>query len=790
MFGRFQAADALAVLALAMGVGAGAAGASAAIGYLRRAGPYPTASRLLVISEDTPAAGPLRDSLGASFRGFAAWTQLPNCLTAMTWSRPLGVTTLALPGGSVAARVAAVAPNLFTVLGTRFALGKSPGPTDSTEGAPEVVVSHRFWVENLGMNPRATARVLDVMGLPRRVVAVLPADFTFPGDLDLGVQLAGGTGRTDLMIPWGDYIPPPGSHGDFPLLVLGEMGARCNAAQVASDLSPAERSASRAFPSVAPLSLRVRPLPAVITAPFRPALVGLGAGTLLLFLIAAINFAGFVFAGIAARRRELALRAALGAGRLRLMLRALNHAVPVAALGLVAGTLAAWIAIVRQTPDTWLPGLSDIAGGFRPGLNLWVIAGAAGCVSALALVAAALGAARAFNLAAVDLAGSRTSHGLPRAAAWVLVGQSAVAFLLVTSAALLLATLGRERTVGLGFHAPGVVAVEIAAPGSDLHLRGNFYRELLASLRARPGIAAAAMASDLPLAGYGRMNPFTTSSGTGNAAYRRVTAGYFDVLGIPILAGQSVRLAGAAAIVSELVARRWWRGENPLGGRFHAGEASDPAYEVAAVAGDVREAGLLLGPTPVVYLPLLAYPPPEAYILLRSNLSPTAARQACTDLIANSRGAGLPPAIMGAETLSHYVEAKTAPVQHALLFAGVCGLAALLACLLGLLATTRGWAILHSAELATRAALGARPRSLVALAVRRGIAPAGWGVALGAVLAPAALRVVSPAVWLQPAMVILTLALSGFAILLLAAAVAGAVAAAYAKLPLAALLRS
>ena len=478
-------------------------------------------------------------------------------------------------------------------------------------------------------------------------------------------------------------------------------------------------------------------------------LVAMAGASACLLLIACLSLANLLMARAAGRRRELAVRAALGAGRERLVRQMLTESLLLAACGGALGVLVALAVdplLARLVPQS-LP-IAE-----TPGVDLRMLAVAAVATVATGVgfgVVPALRAGRGGDLSALaDGARAGTGRAAERLRALLVVGEVAASIALLIGAGLLLRALARVQDVNPGFDARGVLTLRtwLPTPKYDATARrGAFYRQVLGEVEELPGVSSAAYVSFLPLAFGGGIWPVTgTDLATPDedsraASVRYLTPGFFRTLGIPIVAGRDVSdrdtaAAPKVAVVSQSFARLYWPGENPVGHRF-----SIAFFErtVVGVAGNVRVRGLERPSEPQVYLPYEQIPdgwmpffaPKD--LVVKTSAAAGALLPAIREIVARADPA---QPVSSVRMLSEIVAGQTAPRE---VQARVLGGFALLAFLLagigihGLLAFTVS---ARTREISVRMALGAQRGDILAMVLWRGARLAALGIAGGAVLA-------------------------------------------------------
>ena len=761
------------VLVLALGVGANVAMFSIAYGLLFRPLPYPDSEAIMLAGQVWPGGtGPptltnpqLRRlwAEAGSFEPLAAFSRI-----AVSWNRPEGN----LSG-------AAVTPSLFSLLRTTPRLGRLFTAADAAEGAPPVVLlSHDAWTGRFGSDPAVIGASFDIEDEAHTVVGVLPEGFDPP--------YSSAQFWTPLVVaPYessGGALDDPGF-----MLGMGRLRPGVTPAQAQAEVRTilGRQRAEEPWPPPPDRTpeARVVRLREARGRPFRPALAMVGAATGLVLLMACANVAGLLLVRGIARRRELAIRGALGAGRGRVARQLLTESVLLGAAGGAAGVAVA-AGVVRAAPalvPRSVPGLADVA------LDGVVLAFAAGLSVAAGLlfgIAPALAwsrvdPARTLNAGHGATAGGFVRLRTNRGHSGLAVVQIALALVLLTGAGLLLRSFVAFVTLDRGLDTADVLVATlgIETPGSswqrgggrieqdEMDARNAVVRQAAETLRVRmerignlPGVAAAALSSGRPLASAGSNRPISVAGRPAPsdpreetwAGVRRVGPGYADVMRLRLQAGRF--LAGSdgpggarVAVVSESLARTVFGDASAVGQRFSFAYGDD-AWEVIGVVADVTP---LYGSSfmPVagqVYLSMLQpewNPPPREslpVVTVRTDGDPEALVPVLRDLLAAIH----PDAQVYPTTLDATLSREAVQPRFYAVWAGIFAAVAMLLAAFGLYGVLSYGVSRRRRELGVRMALGARRTDIVLLVVRQGGMLVAAGAVLGLLAAAAATRVV------------------------------------------------
>jgi len=600
---------ALAVLTVGLGVGATTVMFSAVHGVLLKPLSYPEPERLVMIRGATRAR-PGRTGV-ISYPDYRDWRHESRSFESIAALRAADV-TLAGPGGPERIEGARVTASFFQVLRVVPALGHLlPAEVDQRGGEPVAVLGHGLW-RRLGADPTLVGRSLTLSGQPHTVIGILPASFRPPREVE----------RAQVFAPLaldGDSLEQRGNRS---LAAIGRLRSGVGIDQARAELAAVALRLEKEHPDNTGVGAMVESLHADTVGELRrPLLVLLGAVAFVL-LIACTNMANLVLPRALARRKEVAIRAALGAGRSRLVRQLLTESILLGVVGGAAGLgLAHWglDALVSLAPPS-TPRLQDIAlDGRVLGFSL-----ALSLVTGVAFgLLPALSAARTDVQAALHDSGR--SPGLARhpGARLLVVAEIALCLVLMAGAGLLLESFRRLLSVDPGFDPHDVLTFELSLPGSRYprpDQRAAFYADLLERVRILPGVISAAAITPLPLGGDGGIATRFTVEGQPapapgqkpRAEYRAVTSGYFETMRIPLKKGRAFddrdrREAPPVAVVNQTLADQVFPGRDPLGQRIRIGvgtDESDPhTFEVVGVVGDVRPSGRHVSAPPEIYVP-------------------------------------------------------------------------------------------------------------------------------------------------------------------------------------------
>jgi putative ABC transport system permease protein len=738
---------AVAIASIALGVGASTAVFSAVRGILFAALPYPDAQRVVALTDHDSEGGPLPLTYG-TFREVAQRSRsFERVAVADRW-QPALVTAEDDPARLDGDRVTA---DYFRVLGVAPAVGRDFDAADDRPGGPNVaIVSASLATRRFGSAAAILDRPIVLDGVEYTVIGVMPAEFK---------NALAPTAEVWAPRQYRDQAEFRSGEWGHHMRGVGRLAAGITLDQVRDDLAVIGRSPVAEFPrpSWAPMQggLIVEPLQAAMTSAVRPALLAILGAVVLLLAIACVNVSNLFLARALARRTELAVRTALGAGRARLMRQLVTESVSISLAGGVAGLGVA--AVLARALFALAPPDLARAGAFE--LDVFVF------VTALALstlVGVAAGIAPALRVredahVAVRV-GSHATDGSRIVRRALVVTQVALAFVLLVSAGLLFRSVERLLTTAPGFDASNVLTMQVVATGrrygSFTELQQLYERELEA-VRAVPGVVDAALTTQLPLSGdldnYGVAFESEQRADTGNAgsALRYVvTPSWFATMRIPLHEGRLVDAndrAGSpqAVVINESYAKRVFGDASPIGRRLrmgpYIGRADAPWATVVGVVGDVKQTSLALGSPDAVYFAMgqWLWVDPVQSLAVRTRGDPAALVQSVQRAIWSIDPT---PPVVRVSTMRDLVDASEAQRSFAVVIFAAFALSAIVLAVVGLYGVLARSVEERRRELGVRAALGATPARVAALFVRQGMTLALLGIAIGTLVAAAATR--------------------------------------------------
>ena len=773
---RTPVITATAIVTLSLGVGASTAVYSVVQAVLLRPLPYPEPERLVELFESN-----LQSGFRVSALNYLSWSERSVSFDAIAAFGSTGVTLTdgrdpELLSGSV------VTSSFFQVLRVPPIAGRTLRPDDEQPASARVVVlSEPLWRTRFGGDRGIVGRSIALDGERYQVVGIMPASFR-----EVGRQQATGTARAQVFLPMA-IDRTRENRGNHTLRVVGRLRRGVPLEQARAEMGALAAGLEREFPATnRNWGAQVEGLSDTTLEPQvrRSLLLVLGAVTMV-FLIACANVANLMLARGAHRQTELALRTALGAGRSRLVRQLLTESTGLAVISGAAGVLVAVLAhpLVRALLPPTLPRVDELR------LDLPVLAFGLLISVASGIVFGIVPALRGSRLEisrSPMLAGRATvDPSRARLRQMLIASQVAIATLLLVGAGLLLQDFIRLQRVALGFDPTGVLSARLSLPRNpypDAARTGQFYDRLLATLQASGQLESVAVATSAPFAPGVRAAfrpPVQGQSSTAaaGAAEHIVSGGYFQVLGIPLLAGRSFDerdRSGAAgvAIVSDHLARLLWPDRNPLGQVVERGGRS---YEVVGVAGDVRGSdtqgarggGPDREPRAAIYFAAGQLPQRTMTLLVRTGLAPTSRVDTVRDAVRQ-----LDPtlALQQVRPLQDWFADSVAPTLLTTRLAAIFAVSAVLLATAGIYGVLSYLVASRSKEIGVRMAIGATRQRVVGLVLREGLTWAGSGIVVGLLGAVVAARLIASVLFDVPARDPLTFATVAVAMTLVALA--------------------
>jgi len=729
--GRNPGFAAIAIAPLAVGIGFTTAIFSIANALLFRPLPFADGARLMFLQSTQANSGaPAQFQVAAL--DYDDWRRESRSFVAMGAALPFAFN---LTGVSRAQRVAGnrATASLFPTLGVHAAAGRLFTEAEQRADASVAVVSREFWTSQFATRRAAIGRSISLDGRPYTIVGVLPAGFRFGPKADV-------------------FVPFRVKKGEVPrnvrgLNVVARLRTGVSRAAAAQEMRGIAQVLAGAHPETNKgWGVSVRPMRDFLVETVRSSIRLLLAAAGFLLLVACVNVSNLLLARAASRRGEAAVRAALGAGRARLLGSFLAESLVLAAAGGALGVAIAWAGLkpLLALCPVELATVGPVGIDARVLAFSILVSG----LSAVLFGSAAGWEGTRTNLAAVLNESGRASsggRGARRVQSLLVTGEIAVAFLLAVGSAVAFLAFHRLSRVQPGFDPNGALTVAVAVPDarySELGQRSALVRRVRESLSGIPGVGSVAATNKLPLDENYILTSFLVEGGPPPAdddgwmaQFRRVTPAYFSSMRIRIVEGREftdddVEGRPLVAVVSQELARRHWPGRSPIGMRLQRTAGTRPWVTVVGIAGDVRDVGLAESPPPTLYIPYDQGKAnlPEMSFVVRTALPASAVARAVRDRIAAidpdlPAGPVLPLSALVSESLLRQ--------RFQMILMGLLAAAGIALAGVGIFGLTAYTVSEQSRELAIRLALGATASNVCVFVAGRGARLAAFGVAAG-----------------------------------------------------------
>ena len=721
----------IAVLTLALGIGANTAIFSVVNAVLLRPLPYAEPERLVWLWDTLPQLPTAPTSLpefldwkgqNQSFEHLAAFQSGNMFIDAGDGTRdtPVGIVT----------------PETFALFRVSPILGRTFTDEETLPGRFRVaVLGHAMWQSRFGSDPNVLGRTIDLNGAPYTIIGVMPEGFSFPDQAELWRPLPINPNNLD--------------RGPHYLRIVGRLKPDVTLEQAQAEMSALAARLSAQHPEKnAGHGVKIELLRDVVVGDIGPALFILLGAVGFVLLIACANVANLLLARVGARQKEIAVRTALGASRLRIVRQLFTESMMLSVGGGAAGLLIAvwgvnWL--VSLGPDI-IPRVHEITVDPRVVGFTFLISAA---TSLLFGLAPALQASRP-DLTDALKEGGRSSAGPARnrLRSVLVISEVALSLVLLIGAGLMIRSFAKLSQVDPGFNPDEVLTIGVSLLRNkypEEERVASFYSQLLERAAATPGVVSAGAISELPLSGSNTSDSFTiegrppvAKQEEPSTEYRVVTPRYFESMGIPLLAGRDfaetdTKQAPNVVVINEAFANRHFAGESPLGHRIRLqGQERDPLL-IVGVVGDVRQLGLDQQPIPEAYVPFLQDPLSKTYhrsmtIVARTKSDPgSVAGSLRAELTALDKS--LP--VFALKPMTEYLRDSLARRRFNLILLTAFGGVALVLAAIGIYGVISYGVTQRTHEIGIRMALGAEKGDVLRLVVRQGMIMTLGGVAIG-----------------------------------------------------------
>jgi len=733
--------SAVAILTLVLGIGTNTAIFSVIKAVLLNQLPYQRPSQLVVIVEQNPDGN---TDLVAPLT-FVDWRAQAQAIPSMAAFRQL---RYAFAGSAEPLNVPSVraTPNLFALLGVNPILGRAFLAEEGVTGADRVaVLSRAFWERHYGGAPGVIGRKIQLDAVPYTIVGVMPAEFDFPpsGNIDIWTPLS---------------FDPNDAHGRSrkarSLNVVGRLADGISPEQAQREMTVVAGRLATTYPdSNTGWGARVIPAQAQLVTTVRPALLMISAAVGFLLLIVCANVANLILARLSSRRGELAVRAALGAGRGQLVRQVLTESFVLSAIGGALGLLVAWagVRVVHALPEGSLPRMQDVR--LDGGVLLFALVVSVMVALVFGLVPA-IQASRAGLRDTMNAFSGSTSGGGGRLLAGLVVAEVALALMLLVGAGLMTRSFAQLMRVSPGFEPANLLALQIYLPQAKYKTgldRTRFYMNAIHRVGALPGVRSAAGVSALPMypVGIDFALPFTVDGQAPpangeepRADIRTATPGYFETMKIALVRGRFIDArdyqgAPTTVVINETMARRYFNGQDPIGKLVRNPHGKG---EVVGIVGDVKHYGLDGGPRAELFMPAWQSPMNGMALIVRTESDPKlfvdSIRREVLTIDAEQP-------IYAVSTMADVVSRSVFLPRISMLLLGAFAVSALLLAVVGIYGVVSYSVTQRTRELGVRMALGADSATTLRLVLRKSMLLVAGGTICGLIASFAITRAIA-----------------------------------------------
>jgi len=721
----------VAVAALAIGIGATTAIFSVVNTLLLQRLPYRDAERLAIVWEHNVPRN-RKDNVVAP-ANFIHWREMNQTFEELAAASPPYSVTLSGNGDPEVLIAQQVTAEVFPVMGIGAALGRTFVADENRPGVRVAIISDRLWKRRFGASRTVLEQAVHLQGFPYTIVGVMPPKFAF---LD---------GTVDVWLPVGFTAESRTPRGRS-MAVIGRLKSGSTFERAQQDMTRIAAELTTAFPAFnTGWTVNVVPLREQLTGAVKPALFVLAGAVAFVLLIACANVANLLLARATARQRELAVRAAIGAGRARLVRQLLTESLLLSITGGLCGFVLAWWAVrflrVVAAERLSIPRLELVA------IDGWVLGFTLGAslLSGLifGVVPAFAGAGAPLNESLKE--GGRTGSAARgnRARGVFVVVEVALALVLLVGAGLLVRSFMRLIEVNPGFDPEKTVTMRVSLPAAryqDTPATAQFFDRFFQELDSLPGVQAAGAVSWLPLGGLGAATsmiihgqPAPPRGQEPVTDVRVIAHDYVKAMGIPLLRGRLFNEADPAdargrVVINDTFARQFWPNDDPIGKRIHI-NWDDNDDEIIGVVGDVKHTGLDAKVRPMTYWPYRRNPYNTMTVVVRVSGDPAPVVGAVGGVL-RRLDPGL--ALSGIRTLDEIVSNSVAERRLTVMLLTVFAGAALLLAAVGIYGVIAYSVTQRTHEIGIRMALGARRGDVIRLVVRNALMLVAFGVAAGA----------------------------------------------------------
>ena len=738
---------AVAVLTLALGIGANTAIFSVVNAVLLKALPYREPERIVMLWTDNPSMNLGFHELPPTPPDLLDWRSQAQSFEQIAAFRTR-LADLSEQGDPERVGGVQATANFFSLLGAQSMFGRVFSTDEEQPGKDKVVViSHGLWQRRFGGDTNIIGQFITINHERHAIIGVMRPGFNFPRGAEMPAAYAL-MAQTDVWRPYAENAEYWRNDDQRNFIAMGRLKPGVTVAQAQAEMTGIALREAKAYPkSHTGWTNHLRPLALQVAGKTRPVLFILLGAVAFVLLIACANVANLLLCRSAARRKEMAVRTAIGAGRGRIVRQLLTENVLLSVVGGGIGLLlGAWgVQVILAFSPPNIPRLHETTLDGSVFLFSLFISLATGVIVGLAPAwhASKVNLSEALNADSRSgtAAGRHRTHGL------LVIAEVALAVVLLTGAGLMFQSFLRLQAVDPGFKPQRVAAFDVGLNGAryDSSARQRqFYREARERLGKVPGVRAAAAISNLPLGGNENLNflyvegmPVPSDGKIPLTENRKITPGYFETMGVSLLRGRDFTDKDApdqpnVCIINETIARTFFSGADPIGKRLKmAGtdEAQYPWFTVIGVAGDVRSYGLEVKPRPQVYTTVEQNTDNKMNLIVRAETMPPASLERAIRAEMKSLDPALP--LANFRTMESLLANAVARPRFSTFLLGLFATTALLLTAVGLYGVVAYATTQRTREIGIRIALGASGRNVLALVIRQGMLPALIGLAIG-----------------------------------------------------------
>jgi len=734
------------IVTLALGIGANTAIFTVVNAVVLRPLPFQDGDRLAMVwtTKDANQEQPL------SFADYNDLKTQTKTFSAVGAASPLWNFTLTGDGEPEPLQGMYVSANLFELLRVVPERGRNfTSDEDRVGGTPVAIIGHALWERRFGGDREIVGKQITVSGTSATVIGVMPAGFQL---LDPAAQ---------LWIPLQQNQFASSGRQVRLLSVVGRLSDELKPATASAELNTIANQWAGQYPDTnSGVGMRVVPLHDQVTGKVRPALLLLLGAVGLVLLIACANIINLMLVRSASRQKEIAVRAALGAGRVRLLRQLLTESITLSLLGGGAGILlGSWgvQALLALNPIS-IPRYNKI------GIDFTVLGFTLG---ASVLTGIVFGLAPAWQTLKFDLHSALKEGGRAaiadrsqrRLSSLLVIAETAMAMVLLIGAGLLLKSFAHLLNVKPGFVTENVLTMQLGLPNAgyqDPQKRAAFLKQLETNLAAAPEVSSVGIVTRLPLmSALNNITSFLAIEGREVSPgerpeidFRRASTGYFQTMGIPLLSGrlvteQDVANNTGSVLINEAMAKRFWPGEDPVGRRISTANSTGQQTQwqtIVGVVGSVRHLGLDVEPRPEIYYHTNTVPPFGPVVVIRTTGDP---QRLISIARAKVRDLDRDVPISNVNTMDQLVAQSVAQRRFGMFLVGIFAALALVLAVVGIYGVVSYSVAQRTNEIGVRMALGASASDVLKLVLKNGMTLALIGVAIGLAAAVAVTRLMA-----------------------------------------------